>query len=172
MKGASAGSKRSSKYTIHHLTMSPFKVNSSPFSIVKSVGGLVLVPPVSLQGLPYLFPDPKFGYHDCSLCHMFSLPVPISLRSPPNQLSSIRLLLHLDSIPYFQCLPPGSGSAAVTYTGDLTAPNSTPMEVENMVHLELMSPASLQDQVKVLLEVVGRPSCQRVPSPVLNTPSQ
>lgn len=124
MKGASAGSKRSSKYTIHHLTMSPFKVNSSPFSIVKSVGGLVLVPPVSLQGLPYLFPDPKFGYHDCSLCHMFSLPVPISLRSPPNQLSSIRLLLHLDSIPYFQCLPPGSGSAAVTYTGDLTAPNS------------------------------------------------
>ncbi|XP_029991497.1 uncharacterized protein LOC115420401 [Sphaeramia orbicularis] len=43
------------------------------------------------------------------------LPVPIScLRSPMSQQGSIRLLLQLDGIPYFQGPPPGSGIAAMT----------------------------------------------------------
>ena len=74
---------------------------------------------------------------------MLGLPVPVScLRSPPSQPDSIGLLLQLDSIPYFPGPPPGSRIAATTGTGDptATAPDS---HVENMVHLDSMSPASL-----------------------------
>lgn len=83
---------------------------------------------------------------------MFSLLVPINLRSPPSQLSLIRPLLQLDTVPYFQCLPPGSGSAAMTYTGDLTAPNSCATNGSGK-HGPLV-PSLPQDKVKVLLEVV------------------
>ncbi|MEQ2239915.1 hypothetical protein ILYODFUR_009440 [Ilyodon furcidens] len=49
-------------------------------------------------------------------------PGPISrLRSPTSQPQLIGLLLQLDSIPYCQCSPLGSGIAAATGTSDLTA---------------------------------------------------
>lgn len=89
---------------------------------------------------------------------MFSLPVPISLRSAPSQLSSIRHLLQLDSIPYFQCLLLGSGSAAVTYTGDLTTPNSCAINGSGK-HGPLGFNVPSLPQVKVLLEVVYKVIC-------------
>ncbi|MED6284830.1 hypothetical protein CHARACLAT_022940 [Characodon lateralis] len=47
--------------------------------------------------------------------------VPVScLRSPTSQPQPIGLLLQLDSVPYFRCLPPGSGIATATGTTDLT----------------------------------------------------
>lgn len=100
---------------------------------------------------------------------MFSLPVPISLRSPPSQLSSIRPLLRLDSIPYFQCLPPG-------YHRDLYW---SPYSSKQLYHqwtwkhgpLGLNVLSLPHDQVKVLLEVVIKDLPVRVPSPVLNTTS-
>ena len=84
----------------------------------------------------------------------FGLLVLVScLRNPPSQPGSIGLLLQLDSIPYFQCQPLGQGIAATTGTGDLTVAAASTVEVENMVHSDLMSPTSLRVLVKTLPEV-------------------
>ncbi|MED6249854.1 hypothetical protein ATANTOWER_020780, partial [Ataeniobius toweri] len=78
-------------------------------------------PVALLHGLTKLLPGPSF-----CLCHSpgrgtLGLTVPVSrLRSPTSQPQSIGLL-QLDSIPYCQCPPPGSGITAATGTADLTA---------------------------------------------------
>ncbi len=108
-----------------------------PTSTVNSVGGALLPPPeapdglpeslrgqpvVLLHGLTELLPSPSFCLHNHPGCTPLSLPVPVScLRSPTSQPGPIGLLLQLDGVPYFRCPPPGSGIAASTGTGDLTA---------------------------------------------------
>ncbi|MEQ2188872.1 hypothetical protein GOODEAATRI_019434 [Goodea atripinnis] len=53
---------------------------------------------------------------------MLGLMVPVScLRRPTSQPQPKGLLLQLDSVPYCQCPPLGSGIAAPTGTADLTA---------------------------------------------------
>ncbi|KAK3520148.1 hypothetical protein QTP70_016255 [Hemibagrus guttatus] len=77
---------------------------------------------VLLHGITELFPDPSFCFRDHSGCSLLGLPVCLScLQSPPSQPGSIRLLLQLDGILYFQCPPLRSGIAAATDTRDLTA---------------------------------------------------
>ncbi|XP_056109510.1 uncharacterized protein LOC130087282 [Rhinichthys klamathensis goyatoka] len=79
-------------------------------------------PIVLLHGLTELLPGPNFCLHNHPGCSPLGLPVPVScLRSPTSQPGPIGLLLQLDGILYFRCPPPGSGIAASTGTGDLTA---------------------------------------------------
>ncbi|MED6249545.1 hypothetical protein ATANTOWER_015865 [Ataeniobius toweri] len=72
-------------------------------------------PVVLLHGLTKLLPGPRFCLCHSLGCGTLGLTVPLScLRSPTSQPQPIGLLLQLDSIPYCQCPPPGSGIAAVT----------------------------------------------------------
>ncbi|XP_056114747.1 uncharacterized protein LOC130091080 [Rhinichthys klamathensis goyatoka] len=108
-----------------------------PTSIVNSVGRALLPSPevsdglpeslrgqpvILLHGLTELLPGPIFCLHNHPGFSPLGLLVPVScLRSPTSQPGPIGLLLQLDGIPYFRCPPPGSGIAASTGTGDLTA---------------------------------------------------
>ncbi|XDV12364.1 hypothetical protein PO909_001059 [Leuciscus waleckii] len=115
----------------------PSQGQQLPTSTVNSVGRALLPPPEApdgfpeslrgrpillLHGLTELLPSPIFCLHNHPGCSPLGLSVPVScLRSPTSQPGPIGLLLQLDGIPYFQCPPPGSGIAASTGTGDLTA---------------------------------------------------
>ncbi|XP_039547391.1 uncharacterized protein LOC120493058 [Pimephales promelas] len=91
----------------------------APDSLPESLRGQ---PIVLLHGLTELLPGPSFCLHNHPGRSPLGLPVPVScLRSPTSQPGLIGLLLQLDGILYFQCPPPGSGIAASTGTGDLTA---------------------------------------------------
>ena len=64
---------------------------------------------------PEWLPHPSFCLHNHSGCSWLGLSVPVScFRSPTSQQDLIRLLLQLDSIPYFWCPPAGLGAAATT----------------------------------------------------------
>ncbi|XP_056117850.1 uncharacterized protein LOC130095182 [Rhinichthys klamathensis goyatoka] len=100
--------------------MEPAKYTSEALdSLPESLRGQ---PIVLLHGLTELLPGPSFCLHNHPGCSPLGLPVPVScLRSPTSQPGPIGLLLQLDGILYFRCPPPGSGIAASTGTGDLTA---------------------------------------------------
>ncbi|MEQ2195652.1 hypothetical protein XENOCAPTIV_016291 [Xenoophorus captivus] len=78
-------------------------------------------PVALLHGLTELLPGLSFCLCHSPGCGTLGLTVPVSrLRSPTGKPQSLGLI-QLDSIPYCQCPPPGSGIATATGTTDLTA---------------------------------------------------
>ncbi|XP_058263675.1 uncharacterized protein LOC131364515 [Hemibagrus wyckioides] len=105
--------------TIHSAGREPLTSSEAPDGLPEFPRGR---PIVLLHGHPELLPDPSFCFHNHPGCSSLGLPVLIScLQSPTSQPGSIGLFHQLDSIPYFQCPPLGSGIAATTGTRDLTA---------------------------------------------------
>ncbi|XP_068603076.1 neurexophilin-1 [Brachionichthys hirsutus] len=69
-----------------------------------------------------LLPCPGFCLSNRNSCTPLGLSVPVCcLRSPTGQKGMIGLLLQLDSIPQYRCLPRSSGIAATTGNDQLTA---------------------------------------------------
>ncbi|XP_030019170.1 uncharacterized protein LOC115439496 [Sphaeramia orbicularis] len=126
MEDVAVGTEEILKYSFHRPTTSPVEL---PTSTVDSVGGTLLwrrqfgrisSSIVLLHGLPKPLADLSFCRQNRSGCGMPGLPVPVScLGSPISQQGSVRLLLQLDSVPYFWGPPLGSGVAAMTDTRDL-----------------------------------------------------
>ncbi|XP_039507801.1 uncharacterized protein LOC120463076 [Pimephales promelas] len=90
----------------------------APDSLPESLRGLIVL----LHGLTELLPGPSFCLHNHPGCSPLGLSVPVScFGSPSSQPGPIGFLLQLEGILYFRCPPLGSGIAASTGTGDLTA---------------------------------------------------